>query len=232
MSDSLESHFLELKQRLIKSLIFFVVAFCCLYPFNNTFFNLLSDYIFIIPDFELIAVEVASPFLVPLRLTAFLALLLSMPFLIFQLFMFMAPGLYENEKKIVLSRSALGTFLFFAGVMFCTAVVLPNVFNFFQTIGPDSINISTDISKFLSFVLGLSIAFGFGFQIPIIINAIISLGVATKKDLKNLRGIFLVICFTFGMIFTPPDVISQFLLAVPMYLLFELGLIFSNDEKT
>ena len=186
MSDGLESHFLELKQRLIKSVIFFVVAFCCLYPFNNTFFNLLSEYIFIIPDFELIAVEVASPFLVPLRLTAFLALLLS----------------------------------------------LPNVFNFFQTIGPDSINISTDISKFLSFVLGLSIAFGFGFQIPIIINAIISLGVATKKDLKNLRGIFLLICFTFGMIFTPPDVISQFLLALPMYLLFELGLIFSNDKKT
>ena len=113
MSDGLESHFLELKRRLIKSVIFFVVAFCCLYPFNNTFFNLLSGYIFIIPDFELIAVEVASPFLVPLRLTAFLALLLSMPFLIFQLFMFMAPGLYENEKNIVLSRSTIGTFLFF-----------------------------------------------------------------------------------------------------------------------
>ena len=96
MSNGRESHFLELKQRLIKSVIFFVVAFCCLYPFNNTFFNLLSEYIFIMPDFELIAVEVASPFLVPLRLTAFLALLLSMPFLIFQLFMFMAPGLYEN----------------------------------------------------------------------------------------------------------------------------------------
>ena len=153
MSNGLESHFLELKQRLIKSVIFFVVAFCCLYPFNNTFFNLLSEYIFIIPYFELISIEVASPFLVPLRLTAFLALLISMPFLIFQLFMFMVPGLYKNEKNIVFLRSALGTFLFFAGVMFCIAIVLPNVFNFFQTIGPDSINISTDISMFLSFVL-------------------------------------------------------------------------------
>ena len=173
MPDGLASHFLELRQRLIKSVIFFVVAFCCLYPFNNTFFNLLSEYIFIIPDFELIAIEVASPFLVPLRLTAFLALLLSMPFLNFQLFMFMAPGLYKNEKNIVFSRSALGAFLFFAGVIFCIAIVLPNVFNFFQTIGPDSINISTDISKFLSFVLGLSVAFGFGFQIPIIILSLI-----------------------------------------------------------
>ena len=105
------------------------------------------------------------------------------------------------------------------------------MFNFFQSVGPESINITTDISKFLNFVLTLILAFGFAFQIPILVNAAVRLNLVEKNKLKNLRGIFLIICFVFGAIFTPPDVISQFMLAVPMYILFELGLLFSNEKK-
>ena len=121
--------------------------------------------------------------------------------------------------------------LFFLGLLFCSFLVLPNVFNFFQSVGPESINITTDISKFLNFVLTLILAFGFAFQIPILVNAAVRLNLVEKNKLKNLRGIFLIVCFVFGAIFTPPDVISQFMLAVPMYILFELGLLFSNEKK-
>ena len=125
----------------------------------------------------------------------------------------------------------MGPCCFFLGLFFCSFLVLPNVFNFFQSVGPESINITTDISKFLNFVLTLILAFGFAFQIPILVNAIVSLNIVDKSKLKDLRGIFLIICFVFGAIFTPPDVISQFMLAVPMYILFELGLLFSNEKK-
>ena len=109
---------------------------------------------------------------------------------------------------------------------------MPNVLNFFQTVGRDSIKVSTDISNFLSFVLTLSFGFGIAFQIPLIVNALIKLKISTKIKLKSYRGLVLILCFIFGMIFTPPDIISQFLMAVPMYLLFEIGLLFSNDKKT
>ena len=230
--DSLSSHFSELRSRAIYCLIFFIVAFVCIYPFNNFLFDYLVSLISGVSNIELIAIEVASPFLVPLRLTGFLALLVSIPFFLYQALAFMASGLYENERGIVFSRTILGTILFFLGLIFCSLLVLPNVFNFFQSVGPESINITTDISKFLNFVLTLMLAFGFSFQIPILVNALIRLNIFKKHRLKEFRGIFLIICFAFGAIFTPPDVISQFMLAVPMYILFELGLLFSNEKKT
>ncbi len=229
--NNLSSHFSELRSRAIYCLIFFIIAFVCIYPFNNFVFDYLVHLIGGVSDIELIAIEVASPFLVPLRLTAFLALLISIPFFLYQGLTFMAPGLYKNERGVIFSRTILGTILFFLGLVFCSLLVLPNVFNFFQSIGPDSINISTDISKFLNFVLSLLLAFGFSFQIPIIVNALIRLELFKKQKLKEFRGIFLIVCFAFGAIFTPPDVISQFMLAVPMYILFELGLLFSNEKK-
>ncbi len=229
--DNLFSHFSELRTRTIYCLIFFVIIFACIYPFNNFLFNFLVTLLSGISDIELIAVDVASPFIVPLRFAGFLALLVSIPFFLYQTLAFMAPGLYKNEKGIVFSRTILGASLFFLGLLFCSFLVLPNVFNFFQSVGPDSINITTDISKFLNFVLTLMLAFGFAFQIPILVNAVVRLNIVSKNKLKDLRGIFLIICFVFGAIFTPPDVISQFMLAVPMYILFELGLLFSNEKK-
>ena len=230
--NNLSSHFSELRSRAIYCLIFFIVVFVCIYPFNNFLFDCLVNLVSKNSNINLIAIEVASPFVVPLRLTAFIALLVSLPFFLYQLLVFMAPGLYKNEKWIIFSRTILGALLFFLGLAFCIFIVLPNVFNFFQTIGPELIDINTDISKFLNFVLSLMLAFGISFQIPILVNALIRLSVLKKSKLKEFRGIFLIVCFIFGTIFTPPDVISQFLLAVPMYILFELGLLFSNEKKT
>ena len=229
--NSLSSHFGELRSRTIYCLMFFIVSFACIYPFNNFLFDCLVNLVSRNSNINLIAIEVASPFVVPLRLTAFIALLVSLPFFLYQLLVFMAPGLYENEKWIIFSRTILGALLFFLGLAFCIFIVLPNVFNFFQSVGSELIDINTDISKFLNFVLSLLLAFGISFQIPILVNALIRLSVLTKSKLKELRGIFLIICFIFGTIFTPPDVVSQFLLAVPMYFLFELGLLFSNEKK-
>ena len=230
--NNLSSHFSELRSRTIYCLIFFIISFACIYPFNNFLFDCLVNLVSRNSNIHLIAIEVASPFVVPLRLTAFIALLVSLPFFLYQLLVFMAPGLYKNEKWIIFSRTILGALLFFLGLAFCIFIVLPNVFNFFQTIGPELIDINTDISKFLNFVLSLILAFGISFQIPILVNALIRLSVITKSKLKEFRGIFLIVCFIFGTIFTPPDLISQFLLAVPMYILFELGLLFSNEKKT
>ena len=229
--NNLSSHFSELRSRTIYCLIFFIVAFVCIYPFNNFLFDCLVNLVSRNSNIHLIAIEVASPFVVPLRLTAFIALLVSLPFFLYQLLVFMAPGLYKNEKWIIFSRTILGALLFFLGLAFCIFIVLPNVFNFFQTIGPELIDINTDISKFLNFVLSLMLAFGISFQIPILVNALIRLSVLKKSKLKEFRGIFLIVCFIFGTILTPPDVVSQFLLAVPMYILFELGLLFSNEKK-
>lgn len=229
--NNLSSHFSELRSRTIYCLIFFIISFACIYPFNNFLFDCLVNLVSRNSNIHLIAIEVASPFVVPLRLTAFIALLVSLPFFLYQLLVFMAPGLYKNEKWIIFSRTILGALLFFLGLAFCIFIVLPNVFNFFQTIGPELIDINTDISKFLNFVLSLMLAFGISFQIPILVNALIRLSVLKKSKLKEFRGIFLIVCFIFGTILTPPDVVSQFLLAVPMYILFELGLLFSNEKK-
>ena len=229
--NNLSSHFNELRSRAVYCLIFFIVVFVCIYPFNNFLFDCLVNLVSKNSNINLIAIEVASPFVVPLRLTAFIALLVSLPFFLYQVLVFMAPGLYKNEKWIIFSRTILGALLFFLGLAFCIFIVLPNVFNFFQSVGPELIDINTDISKFLNFVLSLILAFGISFQIPILVNALIRLSVLKKSKLKEFRGIFLIVCFIFGTIFTPPDVISQFLLAVPMYILFELGLLFSNEKK-
>ena len=168
----------------------------------------------------------------PLKLSAFIAALISIPFMLYQALAFMSPGLYPKERMVIFSRTVIGSILFFLGVSFCFLVVLPNVLNFFQTVGPESIKVTTDISNFLSFVLTLSFGFGVAFQIPLIVNALIRLKITNKIKLKSYRGLVLILCFIFGMIFTPPDVISQFLMAVPMYLLFEIGLLFSNDKET
>ena len=232
MSENLGAHFLELRNRILYSFGFFVIAFVCIYPFNNYFFNNIVSYLQSFTTIDLIAVEVASPFIVPLKLSAYIAALISIPFFLYQALTFMSPGLYPKERSVIFSRTIIGSFLFLLGVSFCFFVVLPNVINFFQTVGPESIKVSTDISNFLNFVLALSFGFGVAFQIPLIVNALIQLEITTKIKLKSYRGLVLILCFIFGMIFTPPDIISQFLMAVPMYLLFEIGLLFSNDKKT
>ena len=231
MSEGLAKHFLELRNRILYSLLFFLVCFVGIYPFNNFLFDDLVSFLDPFLNIELIAVEVASPFIVPLKLSAYLSALVAMPFFLFQVLAFMSPGLYPQERFVIYSRTILGTFLFYLGVMFCLFIALPNVLNFFQTVGPNIVKVSTDISNFMSFVLSMSFGFGLAFQIPIIVNALISLKLASKQSIIKYRGFVLVMCFIFGMIFTPPDIVSQFLMAIPMYILFEIGLIFSYEKK-
>ena len=229
--NSLFSHFSELRLRIIKTIIFFTVSFLVLYPFSNYLFEILLHVVGGKLNLELIAIEIASPFIAPLRLVLFLAFVLTMPFLVFQVLSFMSPGLYENERKFVYTRSIIGTALSLIGILFSLFIVLPNVINFFQNIGPNSLIISTDISKFLSFFMLVTISFGIAFQVPLLVNALIFFNIIKKEKIKSYRGIVLIIIFFIGMVLTPPDVISQILLAVPMYLLFEIGLLFSHEKK-
>ena len=229
--NSLFSHFSELRLRIIKTIIFFTISFLILYPFSNYLFEILLHVVGGKLNLELIAIEIASPFIAPLRLVLFLAFVLTMPFFVFQVLSFMSPGLYENERKFVYTRSIIGTVLFLIGILFSLFIVLPNVINFFQNIGPNSLIISTDISKFLSFFMLVTISFGIAFQVPLLVNALIFFNIIKKEKIKSYRGIVLIIIFFIGMVLTPPDVISQILLAVPMYLLFEIGLLFSYEKK-
>ena len=143
----------------------------------------------------------------------------------------MSPGLYEHEKNFIFTRSIIGLFLFLLGVTFSLYIVIPNVLNFFQSVGPGSLSVSTDISKYLGFTMTITASFGLAFQVPLFVNALIYFGIFDKEKIKSYRGIVLITMFFFGMVLTPPDVISQILLALPMYLLFEIGLLLSNEKK-
>ena len=231
MSNDLPSHFGELRNKILFSISIYVISVIVLLPFTNYIFDSFSHFLDLVDQKTLIAIEVTSPFLIPLKLVLFIAFLVSLPIFIWQILSFMAPGLYKSEKLAIFSKTFFATVLFYTGVIFCLILVVPNALSFFSTVGPSNLEISTDISRFYSFALTLSFAFGTAFQVPLIINILISLNILNKDKIREYRGIVLVLCFVFGMIFTPPDVISQILLAVPMYFLFELGLLFSNEKK-
>jgi len=176
----------------------------------------------------MIATEVASPFLTPLKLTFFVSLLLSMPFLFNQIWKFIAPGMYENEKSLSFLLILSSLILFYLGILFTYFLVLPLVFGFFTGAAPQGILIMTDISRYLDFVLSLMFAFSIAFEIPILIFLLIWSGITTLEKLRNARPYVIISCFIVGMLVTPPDVISQSLLAIPAWALFEIGLAAAN----
>ena len=176
----------------------------------------------------MIATEVASPFLAPLKLTFFASLLLSMPFLLNQIWRFMAPGMYVNEKKLSFLVMLSSLFLFYLGILFTYFLVLPLVFNFFTGSAPEGILIMTDISRYLDFVLSMMFAFSFAFEIPVFIFLLIWSGATDSDALRSKRPYVVIGCFAVGMLLTPPDVISQTLLAIPAWLLFELGIVMAD----
>lgn len=223
-------HLQELRSRLLKSL--FVVMACFLSPiyFSNDIYLLLSKPLlnFLPSGSSMIATEVASPFLAPLKLTFFASLLISMPFFLNQIWKFIAPGMYKNEKSLSFLVMLSSLFLFYAGILFTYLLVLPLVFNFFTGVAPDGILIMTDISRYLDFVLSMMFAFSFAFEIPIFIFLLIWAGVTDSNSLRNKRPYVVIGCFAVGMLVTPPDVISQSLLAIPAWLLFELGIVMAD----
>ena len=223
-------HLEELRSRIIKSLIVILVCFLGLIYFSNDIYLLLSQPLmsFLPSDSSMIATEVASPFLTPLKLTFYTSLLISMPFLLNQIWRFIAPGMYENEKSLSFLLMLSSLLLFYLGILFTYFLVLPLVFSFFTGSAPDGILIMTDISRYLDFVLSMMFAFSFAFEIPIFIFLLIWSGISSSESLRSKRPYVIIGCFTVGMLITPPDVISQSLLAIPAWILFELGIVLAS----
>lgn len=223
-------HLTELRDRLLRALLAVLLVFICLFPFANDIYTFVSEPLraLLPPGATMIATEVASPFLTPFKLTLVLAIFLAIPFVLYQAWSFIAPGMYRHEKRLAIPLLVSSTLLFYAGAAFAYYVVFPLIFAFFTSIGPEDITIMTDINRYLDFVLKLFFAFGLAFEIPIAAVLLIWSGITTPQALASKRPYIIVGCFVLGMLLTPPDVISQALLAVPMWLLFEVGVYFGR----
>ncbi len=224
------SHLVELRDRLLRIVLVVAIVFLVLMPFSNTLFTALSGPLtaHLPAGSSMIAIEVASPFLIPFKLTLVLAVFISMPYLLYQVWAFVAPGLYRHERRLVMPLLVSSTLLFYAGAVFAYYVVFPLVFAFFTSTAPDGVSVMTDISRYLDFVLTLFFAFGAAFEVPVITVLLVWTGMVTQNDLRAKRPYIIVAAFVIGMLLTPPDVISQTLLAVPIWMLFELGVVFSG----
>ena len=231
------AHLIELRDRLIRILVVILIFFLGFIAFANDLYAYLAEPLqSLLPEgASMIATQVASPFLAPFKLALYLSVYCGAPMILYQLWGFIAPGLYANEKKIAAPLLISSIFLFYAGMAFAYFVVFPLVFGFFTTVGPTGVTVMTDIDAYLSFVLKLFLAFGLAFEIPVATMLLIKAGIASPESLKEKRPYVFIGCFVVGMLVTPPDMISQTLLAVPMWLLFEAGLIgarFLGSKKT
>ena len=224
------SHLVELRQRLLRVILFIVIVFALLFPFSEELYTWLSGPLLVhLPEgTSMIAIEVASPFLIPFKLTLLVAFFISVPYLLYQVWSFVAPGLYLHERRLARPLIVSSTVLFFAGVAFAYFVVFPLVFAFFTSVAPAGVNVMTDISRYLDFVITIFIAFGFAFEVPVATILLVLIGTTTPESLAQKRPYIIVGAFVIGMLLTPPDVISQTLLALPMWVLFEVGLILSK----
>tara|TARA_R110000772_G_scaffold62187_3_gene139804 strand:+ start:15776 stop:16528 length:753 start_codon:yes stop_codon:yes gene_type:complete len=229
----LVAHLTELRDRLLRALLAVLIVFIGLFPFANEIYSFVSEPLrALLPEgTSMIATDVASPFLTPFKLTLVAAIFIAIPYVLYQAWSFIAPGMYRHEKRLAVPLLASSVLLFYAGAAFAYYVVFPLVFGFFTSVGPEDIAIMTDINSYLNFVLKLFFAFGISFEIPIAVVIMISAGITTPEDLARKRPYVIVGCFVFGMLLTPPDVISQALLAVPMWCLFELGIVFGRIIK-
>lgn len=229
-SQPLMTHLVEFRNRVLRSVLAVLIIFAGLFSFSNEIYLYISEPIraFLPANTSMIATEVASPFLTPFKLTLVLSVFAAMPFILYQTWAFLAPGLYKREKKIVLPLFFSSVFLFYAGMAFAYYVVFPLVFMFFTSIAPDGISVMPDIRSYLDFVLKLFFAFGLSFEIPIAVVILSWMGAVEPNNLAKKRPYVFVLCFILGMLLTPPDIISQTLLAVPMWLLFELGILFGR----
>ena len=227
-------HLKELRSRIIRMFLFAGIILVCCLPFTNHIYAFVSA-----PLLELmpacssmIATEVASPFIAPLRVTIYSALIISLPYFLIELWGFISPGLYKKEKTFVGPLILSSILLFYAGIVFAYFVVSPIILSFFISSAPDSIQVMTDINKYLDFVLKLFFSFGFAFEIPIATFLVITTGLVSKERIKTMRPYLIISFFVIGMFLTPPDIFSQLFLAIPMWLLFEIGLLISRDPKS
>jgi len=226
---TLLSHLVELRQRLLRMSVAVLGVFLCLLPFSRDIFSLVSMPLReVLPGNAMIATAVASPLLTPFKLTFFTALFIAMPVVLYQIWAFVAPGLYRKEKRFALPLLASSIVLFYLGIAFAYFVVFPLMFNFFTSVAPEGVEVQTDISEFLDFITTIVFAFGLAFEVPIATVLIVWTGLTTPEKLSKSRPYVFLMAFVVGMFLTPPDVISQTLLAVPIYLLYELGILMSR----
>ncbi|MDQ2076487.1 twin-arginine translocase subunit TatC [Marinimicrobium sp. ABcell2] len=226
----LVQHLIELRNRLLRIVAIVLVIFAGLFYFANDIYSFTAAPLvkFLPEGSTMIATEVTSPFLAPFKLTLFVAVLLAAPFILHQVWAFIAPGLYQHEKRLARPLLASSVILFYSGMAFAYFVVFPLVFGFFIRTGPEDVAVMTDISRYLDFVLKLFFAFGIAFEIPIATVLMIQAGMITPDGMAQKRPYIVVGCFVLGMFLTPPDIISQTLLAVPMWILFEAGVLFGR----
>ena len=224
------AHLLELRTRLLRGVVGLVLVLLCLLPFANKLYALLAQPLLdkLPKGGQLIATQVASPFFAPMKLAFFVALVVAMPWLLYQAWAFVAPGLYRREKRLALPLLSSALLLFYAGCAFAYFLVLPMVFGFLARVTPDGVAMMTDISSYLDFVLVLFLAFGLAFELPVALVILVLLGWVTPAQLREGRGYAVVGIFVIAAIVTPPDVISQLMLAIPMCLLYEAGIIASR----
>jgi len=224
--DSFMSHLVELRDRLLRCVIALVLVFICLFPWARDLYSLLAKPLLasLPAGGQLIATEVTAPFFVPIKVTLMAALVIALPYLLYQIWAFVAPGLYAHEKKLVMPLVATSTLLFLCGMAFAYFLVFPIVFHFIISVAPEGVAVMTDIGKYLDFVLTLFLAFGVTFEVPVAVVILVRMGIISVAKLREIRPYVIVGAFVIGAIFTPPDVVSQVMLAVPLWVLYELGI--------
>jgi sec-independent protein translocase protein TatC len=228
------SHLIELRSRLLRSIVAIVVVLLCLFPFAKQIYGVLAAPLLkaLPAGSTMIATDVTGTFLVPLKLTLMVAFLVALPYVLYQMWAFVAPGLYQHEKRLALPVIVSSVFFFGVGMSFAYFVVFPVAFGFFAGYAPAGVQMMTDIDKYLSFVLTMFIAFGITFEVPVVVVVLVHLGLVELKKLRSIRGYVIVGAFVVGAIFTPPDVLSQCMLAIPLWLLYELGLVVARFVST
>jgi len=224
------SHLIELRERLLHIILAVLLVTLVLFPFSNSIYTWVATPLMrLLPQgSSMIATEVASPFMAPFKLTLVAAIFLVMPYILYEVWSFVAPGLYRHERNLVLPLVVSSALLYYLGMAFAYFLVFPMVFGFFVGAAPQGVSVMTDINKYLDFVLTLFFAFGIAFEVPVATVLLAWTGVVNPDDLAEKRPYIIVAAFTIGMILTPPDVFSQTMLAIPMWLLFELGLYVSR----
>ena len=221
------SHLIELRSRLLRSIVAVIITLACLFPFAKQIYAVLAAPLLraLPAGSTMIATDVTGTFFVPLKLTLMVAFLVALPYVLYQMWAFVAPGLYQHEKRLAVPVIISSVFFFAVGMAFAYYIVFPVAFGFFAGYTPAGVHMMTDIDKYLSFVLTMFIAFGLTFEVPVVVVVLVRLGVVDLAKLRSIRGYVIVGAFVVGAIFTPPDVLSQVMLAVPLWLLYELGLI-------
>jgi len=227
ISESLVGHLIELRSRLLNSALALLLMFICLFPWAADMYSLLAQPMLAkLPQGgQMIATDVTTPFFVPLKVTMMAAFLIALPYMLYQIWRFVAPGLYAQEKRMVLPLVVASTLLFYSGMAFAYFAVFPVVFGFITASAPQGVAVMTDINKYLSFVIGMFMAFGIAFQVPVAVVLLARIGLVTVQKLRDIRSYVIVAAFVIGAIFTPPDVVSQFMLAIPLWLLYEAGIV-------